>query len=66
MTDLLGLGALPRIPAASRPRITPGDAGSGIVHLGLGAFHRAHQAVFTEDAMAAAGGNWGIAGVAPR
>ncbi|MFF5288062.1 mannitol dehydrogenase family protein [Paractinoplanes globisporus] len=66
MTDLLGLGALPRIPAASRPRITPGDAGSGIVHLGLGAFHRAHQAVFTEDAMAAAGGDWGIVGVAPR
>ncbi|MCU7727415.1 mannitol dehydrogenase family protein [Actinoplanes sp. KI2] len=66
MSDLLGLATLGRVPAASRPRITPGDAGAGIVHLGLGAFHRAHQAVFTEDAMAAAGGNWGIAGVAPR
>src|ERR1700753_3488401 len=32
----------------------------GIVHLGIGAFHRAHQAVFTEDAMDAAGGGWGI------
>ncbi|MFF5077171.1 mannitol dehydrogenase family protein [Actinoplanes sp. NPDC000266] len=38
----------------------------GVVHLGLGAFFRAHQAVYTEDAMAAAGGDWGIVGVAPR
>lgn len=66
MSDLLGLATLGRLPAASRPRITPGAAGPGIVHLGLGAFHRAHQAVFTEDAMAAAGGDWGIIGVAPR
>src|ERR1700761_5041163 len=34
----------------------------GIVHLGVGAFHRAHQAVFTEDAIAMAGGDWGIIG----
>jgi fructuronate reductase len=66
VTDLLNLDSLRRVPAASRPRITPGAAGPGIVHLGLGAFHRAHQAVFTEDAMAAAGGDWGIVGVAPR
>jgi fructuronate reductase len=38
----------------------------GIVHVGLGAFHRAHQAVFTEDAVEAAGGDWGIAGVSLR
>ncbi|WP_213453855.1 mannitol dehydrogenase family protein [Rhizomonospora bruguierae] len=56
--------ALARVPAAARPRIDP--PAPGIVHLGLGAFHRAHQAVFTEDAMAAAGGDWGIVGVAPR
>jgi fructuronate reductase len=37
--------------------------GIGIVHLGLGNFHRAHQAVFAEDAMAHGGGHWGIAGV---
>ncbi|WP_347555781.1 mannitol dehydrogenase family protein [Robbsia sp. KACC 23696] len=35
----------------------------GIVHLGLGNFHRAHQALYTEDAMLAAGGDWGICGV---
>ena len=33
-----------------------------IVHLGLGAFHRAHQAVYTADA----GGDWEICGVAWR
>jgi fructuronate reductase len=38
----------------------------GIVHVGLGAFHRAHQAVYTEAAMAACGGDWGIMAVAPR
>ena len=32
-----------------------------IVHLGLGAFHRAHQAIYTEDA-----GGWEICGVAWR
>jgi len=32
-----------------------------IVHLGLGAFHRAHQAVYTEDA-----GGWEICGVTRR
>ncbi|MGH3387418.1 MAG: mannitol dehydrogenase family protein [Actinomadura sp.] len=43
-----------------RPRV-------GIVHLGIGAFHRAHQAVFTEDAMAAAEDlRWGIFGVTQR
>jgi fructuronate reductase len=39
---------------------------AGIVHLGLGAFHRAHQAVFTEDAIELAGGDWGIIGVSIR
>lgn len=39
----------------------------GIVHLGLGAFARAHTAVFTEDAMLAANDpRWGIVGVTQR
>ncbi len=39
---------------------------SGIVHLGLGAFHRAHQAVYTDDAMNAGARDWGITGVSLR
>ncbi|GAB3279196.1 mannitol dehydrogenase family protein [Parasphingorhabdus pacifica] len=38
-----------------------------MAHLGLGSFHRAHQAVFTEDAMSATGDlRWGICGVTQR
>jgi fructuronate reductase len=36
--------------------------GTGLVHLGLGNFHRAHQAVYTEDA----GDGWGICAVTRR
>ncbi len=35
----------------------------GIVHLGLGAFFRAHGAIYIEEAVAASGGDWGILGV---
>ena len=56
-----------RIPAAARPRVDPRDLTVGIVHLGLGAFHRAHQAVYTERAMSASGTTqWGICAVAQR
>jgi fructuronate reductase len=49
-------------PAYDRSRLTP-----GIVHLGLGAFHRAHQAVVTDMAMAASQDlSWGILGVSLR
>lgn len=34
--------------------------GIGIIHFGAGAFHRAHQAVYTHDALAKHGGNWRI------
>lgn len=47
------------------PRLTRTAApmGLGIVHLGLGAFFRAHGAVYVEQAVAASGGDWGILGV---
>lgn len=35
----------------------------GIVHLGIGNFHRAHEALYTEEAMLAQAGDWGICGV---
>ena len=38
----------------------------GIVHLGLGAFQRAHQAVYTEDALELDFGPFGICGVSLR
>ena len=60
----LGRDALSALPAAiGRPAFDTLNLRAGIVHLGLGNFHRAHQAVFTEDAIAVAGGDWGIVGV---
>jgi len=38
----------------------------GIVHFGLGAFTRAHQAWYTDSAMAVAGGDWMTVGVSLR
>ncbi len=49
-----------------RPRYDREAMGIGIVHLGIGAFHRAHQAVYTHDILEKSGGNWGIAGVSLR
>ena len=52
-----------RRPAALRPPALR----AGIVHLGLGAFERAHLAAATEAAMAASGDlRWGIVGVSLR
>lgn len=39
---------------------------TGIVHIGLAQFHRAHAAVATAQALAVEPGPWGIVGVAPR
>jgi fructuronate reductase len=58
----LSLSTLARVPAVMRPRLDPAELEIGIVHLGIGAFHRAHQAVFTEGA----GDGWGIYGVSER
>jgi fructuronate reductase len=58
--------SLATLPPELEPRVDPRALPVGIVHLGIGAFHRAHQAVYTEDAIAAAGGDWGICGVSQR
>lgn len=39
---------------------------TGMVHLGLGAFHRAHQAAYTEQLIAAGDTRWGCLGVSLR
>jgi fructuronate reductase len=58
------------LPAAAEVVLPPevtAESSVGIVHLGIGAFHRAHQAVYTQAAMAtAADPRWGIAGVTQR
>ncbi len=58
------LGQLPADVA--RPRYDQRSLQTGIVHLGLGAFHRAHQAVFTDDCLADGQAGWGIAAASLR
>jgi len=50
-----------RRPGYDRTRVT-----SGIVHLGIGAFHRAHQAVVIDDLIAGGAMDWGIVGASLR
>ena len=42
------------------------EAEVGIVHLGLGAFHRGHQALLTQRALAVQPGAWAISGASLR
>ena len=61
------LATLEGLPAGvAVPGYLPAGHGTGIVHLGLGAFHKAHQAVYTDDALSEAGGDWRIVGVSLR
>jgi fructuronate reductase len=53
-------------PDVARPGYDAGSQRAGIVHFGIGAFHRAHQAVYTDDAMAAGDRDWRIIGVSLR
>lgn len=62
----LGLATLDRARNSRRPAYDVRKLRVGVAHLGVGAFHRAHQAVFTEDAIEAAGGDWGIIGLSLR
>lgn len=48
------------------PRYDRGRIAAGIVHLGVGAFHRAHQAVYVDDCLAAGETGWGIVGASLR
>ncbi|SPF81778.1 mannitol dehydrogenase family protein [Pseudoprimorskyibacter insulae] len=64
---MIRLTSLDTVPGAvQRPGFTPANHKAGIVHIGLGAFHKAHQAVYTDDALAASGGDWRIIGVSLR
>ena len=50
----LSLSALDQLPTeVARPAYDVGAVRIGIVHLGIGAFHRAHQAVYVDDRLAA-------------
>ncbi len=59
--------ALATLPdAVARPGYDRKAVRTGVVHLGLGAFHRAHQAVVFDDALRAGDLRWGILGASLR
>ena len=58
---------LAKLPAGiSVPDYDRSNCGAGIVHLGIGAFHRCHMAVYTDDALARKPADWRIMGVSLR
>ena len=63
-TETLGPALLDRLPASvqtpsyDRTRLSPGMA-----HLGVGAFHRCHQAEYTDDLISLRFDRWGIVGI---
>lgn len=61
---------LPGLPQhIQQPRFDRTTLGAGIVHLGIGAFARAHLLAFNDDALDAAAPNaadWGVVGVSLR
>lgn len=59
--SLAGLPALVKRPGYDRAAVR-----CGVVHLGIGAFHRAHQAAFFDDALEAGDLRWGIVAASLR
>jgi mannitol 2-dehydrogenase len=55
---LVPLDAKVPTPAYDREAVT-----AGVVHVGVGAFHRAHQAAYHDELLARGQSNWGICGV---
>src|SRR4051812_27858087 len=50
MSIKLSAGALSTLPAEiAVPKYQPADLTAGILHVGVGNFHRAHQAVYLDD-----------------
>jgi len=63
MTDLTSrtLGSLDAsvaVPSYDRAAVTP-----GVVHFGVGAFHRAHEAMYLDRILATGATGWGLTGV---
>lgn len=62
----LSASTLNSISTASRPAYDRQKITTGLLHLGIGGFHRAHQAVYTDKLLADGHQDWGITGVSLR
>ncbi|TPJ75304.1 mannitol dehydrogenase family protein [Mesorhizobium sp. B2-6-2] len=67
MNGRLSNATLAELPAEVLvPRYDRKSVAPGIVHLGVGAFHRAHQAAYVDACLADGESDWGITGVSLR
>ena len=67
MTERLAPALLPKLDASvARPRVARANLAEGVVHLGLGAFVRAHLAAYLDEVAARGDWRWGIVGVSLR
>lgn len=65
--ERLSTASLPKLTAAiETPGYEPASVTSGIVHFGVGNFHRAHQAVYCDTLLKQGETKWGITGVSLR
>ncbi|RWB19187.1 MAG: mannitol dehydrogenase family protein [Mesorhizobium sp.] len=67
MNSRLSNATIAELPGAiAIPRYDRGAVTPGIIHLGVGAFHRAHQAAYVDACLADGEADWGIVGVSLR
>jgi len=68
MSHTLNLGTLQTLPpAVARPNYDRAALRPGILHIGVGNFHRAHQAVYLDDLFASGRDlDWGLVGAGVR
>jgi fructuronate reductase len=67
VTERLSPALLAKLDGSiGRPRYDREKLADGVVHLGLGAFHRAHQAAYLDEMAARGDMRWGVVGVSLR
>jgi fructuronate reductase len=66
MDQLLSVATVGQVPIECAPQVDRAALKPRMAHFGLGAFHRAHQALYTTIADAQTGEDWGTVGLIPN
>lgn len=62
--EMLGPSLLARLPkSVQRPGYYRAALAAGMAHIGVGAFHRCHQAEYTDDLLSRRFERWGVVGI---
>lgn len=61
---VLGTGLLEQLPiSVLKPKYDRASLAAGMAHIGVGAFHRCHQAEYTDDLLGQKMDRWGVVGI---